>query len=310
MALPELLANSPTPGAAVALTTLASAQGSTNSLTFTMNAAAPAALQSSTSGQFRAVIDSEIILFDATQCSTTTWTALTRGAEGSTKATHSSGAAVFHYMTAGGLAAAYAALASANTFTGEQVAPDFNVSGLTGATAASRYVGATTSGAPATGTFAKGDFVIDQTGIIWICTTAGSPGTWTAVQPNVELGYASITSAFTTTSSSLVDVTGLSVTVTVGARPIEIDFGCQYVKQSATGMISAVTIMEGSTQLQGENLYGNLVNGEMNGSMRVRLNPSAGSHTYKVQAATSFGSGTTTIQASSTGPAELHVKQL
>lgn len=54
--------------------------------------------------------------------------------------------------------------------------------GLTGATAATRYVGATTSGAPASGTFALGDFVIDQTGVVWICTGAGSPGTWSAAQ--------------------------------------------------------------------------------------------------------------------------------
>ena len=53
--------------------------------------------------------------------------------------------------------------------------------GLTGATAASRYAGATTSGAPASGTFAKGDYVVDQTGVIWVCTTAGTPGTWTQV---------------------------------------------------------------------------------------------------------------------------------
>lgn len=50
--------------------------------------------------------------------------------------------------------------------------------GLTGAVAASRYAGATVSGAPQTGTFAVGDFVIDQSGAIWICTAAGSPGTW------------------------------------------------------------------------------------------------------------------------------------
>lgn len=56
-----------------------------------------------------------------------------------------------------------------------------SVTGLTGATAASRYAGATASGAPASGTFALGDFVIDQTGKIWVCTTAGSPGTWTAI---------------------------------------------------------------------------------------------------------------------------------
>jgi len=55
---------------------------------------------------------------------------------------------------------------------------DLAVSGLTGATSASRYVGATTSGAPASGTFAVGDFVIDQSGLMWVCTIAGTPGTW------------------------------------------------------------------------------------------------------------------------------------
>jgi hypothetical protein len=53
-----------------------------------------------------------------------------------------------------------------------------SVSGLTGATSGSRYVGATTSGSPTSGSFAVGDYIIDQTGAIWICTTAGSPGTW------------------------------------------------------------------------------------------------------------------------------------
>jgi hypothetical protein len=51
--------------------------------------------------------------------------------------------------------------------------------GASGATAAARFVGGTTSGAPVSGAFAKGDFVIDQSGNVWICTTAGAPGTWT-----------------------------------------------------------------------------------------------------------------------------------
>lgn len=51
--------------------------------------------------------------------------------------------------------------------------------GLTGATQATRYVGATTSGAPVSGTFAVGDFIIDRTGKVYVCTTAGSPGSWT-----------------------------------------------------------------------------------------------------------------------------------
>lgn len=60
-------------------------------------------------------------------------------------------------------------------------APGYAATGLTGATAASRFVGATVSGAPAAGTFAVGDYVIDQSGSLWICTTAGTPGTWTVI---------------------------------------------------------------------------------------------------------------------------------
>ena len=48
----------------------------------------------------------------------------------------------------------------------------------TGAAAVTRYVGGTTSGAPVAGTFDAGDWVIDRTGRIWICTVAGTPGTW------------------------------------------------------------------------------------------------------------------------------------
>ena len=50
--------------------------------------------------------------------------------------------------------------------------------GLPGATAGTRYVGATTSGYPTSGSFLVGDFAVDQTGGMWICTASGSPGTW------------------------------------------------------------------------------------------------------------------------------------
>lgn len=80
----------------------------------------------------------------------------------------------------------------ANTFAGNQTAPAFATSGLTGATAASRYVGATVSGAPASGTFAVGDFAIDQTGVIWICKAAGTPGTWVPASINQFTPYTGI----------------------------------------------------------------------------------------------------------------------
>jgi hypothetical protein len=60
------------------------------------------------------------------------------------------------------------------------------ISGLTGATAASRYVGATTLGHPTSGTFAQGDYVVDQTGLLWICTVAGTPGTWITSSATID----------------------------------------------------------------------------------------------------------------------------
>ena len=53
-----------------------------------------------------------------------------------------------------------------------------SLNGLTGATSASRYVGATASGPPASGTFSTGDYIIDLTGTVWICTSGGTSGTW------------------------------------------------------------------------------------------------------------------------------------
>ena len=80
------------------------------------------------------------------------------------------------------------------TWTGEDKASDFAPTGLTGATTATRYVGGTANGAPTSGTFAVGDFIVDQTGTIWVCTTAGTPGTWTTtISSHLSLRTASAT---------------------------------------------------------------------------------------------------------------------
>jgi hypothetical protein len=80
-------------------------------------------------------------------------------------------------------------LATGNSFTaGTSISSPLIISsGSTGATAASRYAGATTSGHPTSGTFATGDFVVDQTGALWICTDPGTPGTWAEVSGGVVL---------------------------------------------------------------------------------------------------------------------------
>ena len=111
-----------------------------------------------------------------------TWTQITSSNGGVTSFNSRAGAVAptsGDYTAAQVTNAADKSSASAQTFTGNLSAPTVSASGLTGTTAASRYVGGTTSGAPTSGTFALGDYIIDQTGVIWICTTAGSPGTWT-----------------------------------------------------------------------------------------------------------------------------------
>ena len=72
--------------------------------------------------------------------------------------------------------------------------PYLTVTGVGNATTATRYVGGTANGAPSSGTFAVGDFIVDQTGTIWVCTTAGTPGTWTTtISSHLQLRSATAT---------------------------------------------------------------------------------------------------------------------
>lgn len=85
------------------------------------------------------------------------------------------------------------------TITGTALIP----SGLTGSVAATRFVGGTTIGPPTTGAHLVGDFVVDQTAQIWICTAAGTPGTWKTNAPPAcrayrNAAYNSVQSATTT----------------------------------------------------------------------------------------------------------------
>ena len=106
------------------------------------------------------------------------------------------------------------------TFTGELTGSDVVPSGLTGATTATRYVGGTANGAPASGTFSKGDFIVDQSGTIWVCTTAGTPGTWTTtISSHLSLRTASAT--VTRNETTIFSGSTASQTLTAPASPID-----------------------------------------------------------------------------------------
>lgn len=118
MALPELFANSPTPGALAPITTLSGAVAAT-ATTLPTSGPAPTALQGS--GQFRIVVDSEIMLVTA-GAATTSWT-VQRGVEGSAAVAHSAGAGAYHYLTAGALKAQFAQLGTDSTIGGPGGSP-------------------------------------------------------------------------------------------------------------------------------------------------------------------------------------------
>ena len=53
--------------------------------------------------------------------------------------------------------------------------------GLPGTSGQSRLVGTVSGTYPSTGTFSTGDYVVDVTGGMWVCTASGTPGTWISV---------------------------------------------------------------------------------------------------------------------------------
>ena len=92
--------------------------------------------------------------------------------------------------------------------------------GLTGATNATRYVGGTANGAPASGTFAVGDFIIDATASVWICVVAGTPGTWaSSISNHVTLRSATATAKY----NEITLFTGSTAGQTISAAGSPID---------------------------------------------------------------------------------------
>lgn len=127
-----------------------------------------------------------------------------------------------------------------------------------------------------------------------------------------ELGYAEITSSATSTNtvSPYDDVAGLSVTVTVGTRPILIRAWCSELRHSVAAGRSLILIKEGTTILAyGQVAASGTASRASNGIAEIRLNPSAGAHTYKVGLG-GFDAGTMTVVAFATAPAHIHVTEV
>ena len=199
---------------------------------------------------------------------------------------------------------------SGDTMTGQLVVPDLSVSGLTGAVAGTRIVGGTTTGAPTTGTWVVGDQANDQTGKIWICTTAGTPGTWTQVGNSAATtgAYTYVANYGSNNVSVINTLTNLVVaTITVGSGPIGVaitpDGSHVYVTNYGAGTVSVITVatnVVAATVTVGTNPFGVAIT--PNGASAYVANQGAGTVSV-ITVATNVVAATVTVGTSPYGVA-------
>lgn len=118
----------------------------------------------------------------------------------------------------------------------------FSAVGLTGAVTPARFVGGTADLAPTTGTFAVNDFVTTTTGRVWVCTVAGTPGTWIEpasvtfaplASPTLT-GTVTVPAAAAATSAPRLAQLTSALTITSGALPTLSAWASGTAKQNPT----------------------------------------------------------------------------
>ena len=118
-----------------------------------------------------------------------------------------------------------------------------------------------------------------------------------------QLGYAQIT-ATQSGITTQTDVTGLTVTVTVlSGQQVKITFYASQVFSSVSTDRADIQIMEGVSQLQGSYQLAGINTDGSSRCVQVVLTPSAGSHTYKIQASRGVGTGSISVFAAAGSPA-------
>ena len=153
---------------------------------------------------------------------------------------------------------------------GQQTVQDLAVSGITGATTASRYVGGTSGGAPTTGTFAVNDYVVDSASqTLWLCTAGGSPGTWVKASP----------SPATDTTAGIVEIpqtpSGTPVSTVIMARPAEIEL-------TTTSATTIFTETPANTGMFVVYLYARVVTATTTVTATLTYTSTSGAQTYTI----------------------------
>lgn len=133
-------------------------------------------------------------------------------------------------------------------------------------------------------------------------------GAWVQQQANGELGYAQITTTPSASPDAVTDIPGLSVTVTVGTRPIWVEFAAELQHTTAGQNFVFLHLYEGSTAIQYALQDSALSGRGMTLSKGIRLTPTAGTHTYKLR--TQASGGGVQVYAEANHPAYIAVREL
>jgi hypothetical protein len=163
-------------------------------------------------------------------------------------------------------------------------------------------------------------FVIQQGGLLYASTAAFTSGAsfgadgsnWTPLSSS-ELAYAQITSAFTTTSTSAVDVTGLSITVVTNGRPFMVRYAGAVQNTLAGGWTNMKILRTtDSTQVAFQAIGLGSANEAWAGYLECRQALSAGSYSYQLQVASNNASNTVKVgpNASATAPVFIQAIQV
>lgn len=158
-----------------------------------------------------------------------------------------------------------------------------------------------------------------------VITTAGSVGAGANATNGVQaaalatnaitLGYAQITTSFTTTSTAFVQVTGLTATVTVpaGGRRIKITAYTFLLNNTASSNAANLSIWDGAvvsgTQLAQATIAPQAANEGGSVTCMAIVTPAAGSKTYNVGASITT-SGTVSVGAATAAPAFILVEAI
>lgn len=141
---------------------------------------------------------------------------------------------------------------------------------------------------------------------------AGSIGSdqLVAAIPRGKLGFSSKTANQGGITTSLTDITSLSVSVTVGTGRLVRISGSVLIGSSAANDSISITTLEGAAVLQDTPSVSNAVSYDYTVHPSVVIAPSAGAHTYKFAAVRNAGAGTIHVTASAAVPSFILVEDI